>query len=87
MASGLPIISSIIGATPEMITHELEGFLVEPGDEAGLTAALIRLAKNPEERRRMGAAGQLRARAVFDRRHSGDRFLQSIAKFTTAGRS
>src|SRR5262245_29456929 len=74
MASGLPIISSIIGATPEMITHEVEGFLVEPGDRAGLTAALIRLAKNPDERRRMGEAGRRRAREAFDRKVSVNRF-------------
>jgi colanic acid/amylovoran biosynthesis glycosyltransferase len=86
MASGLPIITSIIGATPEMITHEVEGLLVEPGDEAGLTAALIRLAENPDERRRMGEAGQRRARAVFDRKNSANRFLQAITERTTAGR-
>jgi glycosyltransferase involved in cell wall biosynthesis len=85
MASGLPIVSSIIGATREMITHEVEGFLVEPGDEAGLTNALVRLAENPGERRRMGEAGQRRARAVFDRRHSVARFLQAITERTTAG--
>jgi glycosyltransferase involved in cell wall biosynthesis len=86
MASGLPIISSIIGATREMITHEVEGFLVEPGDEAGLTEALVRLANNPGERKRMGEAGQRRARGVFDRRHSVDRFLQAITDRTKAGR-
>ena len=37
-AIGLPVISSRIGATPEMITHEVEGLLIEPRDEAGLAA-------------------------------------------------
>jgi colanic acid/amylovoran biosynthesis glycosyltransferase len=86
MASGLPVISSIIGATTEMITHELEGFLVKPGDEAGLTTALIRLAENPDERRRMGEAGQRRARALFDRKSSVNRFIQLIIERTAAGR-
>jgi glycosyltransferase involved in cell wall biosynthesis len=86
MASGLPVISSIIGATPEMITHEVEGFLVEPGDEAGLTAALIRLAEDPDERKRMGEAGRQRAHEAFDRRNSAGRFLQAIAEHTSAGR-
>jgi colanic acid/amylovoran biosynthesis glycosyltransferase len=87
MASGLPVISSIIGATPEMITHGVEGFLVEPGDEAGLTAALVRLAENPDERRRMGEAGQSRAGTAFDRKNSASRFLQAITERTSAGRS
>jgi colanic acid/amylovoran biosynthesis glycosyltransferase len=86
MASGLPVISSIIGATPEMITDQSEGFLVEPGDEAGLTTALIRLAENPDERRRMGEAAQRRARAVFDRKNSVNRFIQLITERTFAGR-
>jgi glycosyltransferase involved in cell wall biosynthesis len=86
MASGLPVISSLIGATPEMITHESEGFLVKPGDEAGLTTALIRLIENPDERRRMGEAAQRRARAVFDRKISVNRFVQLIIERTTVGR-
>jgi len=86
MASGLPIISSFIGATPEMITHESEGFLIRPGDEAGLATALIRLAENPDERKRMGEAAQRRARTVFDRKSSVNRFIQLIIERTTAGR-
>ena len=50
MACGVPIISSRIGATAEMITDEVEGFLLEQKDVAGLTAAIIRLANNPDER-------------------------------------
>ena len=68
-----------------MITHESEGFLVEPGDEAGLTTALIRLAENPDERRRMGEAAQRRARGVFDRKNSVNRFVQSITERTAIG--
>jgi len=86
MASGLPVISSIIGATPVMLTHEVEGFLIEPGDEAGFAAALIHLAENPDERRRMGEAGRRRARTAFDRKNSASRFLQAITEHTSAGR-
>jgi colanic acid/amylovoran biosynthesis glycosyltransferase len=87
MASGLPIISSIIGATPEMISHEVEGFLIEKGDEAGLTAAVVCLAENPDERKRMGEAARRRARAIFDRKVSVKRFVEAITELTNAGRA
>ncbi|MFB0506003.1 MAG: glycosyltransferase family 4 protein [Thermodesulfobacteriota bacterium] len=36
MGFGLPIIASNVGAAPELITHGREGFLIHPGDSAGL---------------------------------------------------
>ncbi len=87
MASGLPVICSIIGATPEMIDHEVEGFLIEQGDEAGLTAALVRLAEDPDERGRMGAAARRRAREKFDRRVSTNRFIEEVRRSIPATKS
>jgi glycosyltransferase involved in cell wall biosynthesis len=46
---------------PYLATHEREGLLVTPGDMAGLTAALRRLADDAELRARLGAAAQQRA--------------------------
>lgn len=36
MAAGLPTISTRVGGAPEAIEHEVSGYLVPPGDEAGL---------------------------------------------------
>jgi colanic acid/amylovoran biosynthesis glycosyltransferase len=82
MASGLPVVSSRIGATPEMMTHGANGLLVTQGDEAALTDALVMLAEHPDERRRLGEAARLRARDVYDRRVSTTRLLENIRAFS-----
>ncbi len=58
MAHGRPIIASRVGGIPEMVSHEGNGLLVEPGDEAGLAAALDRLAQDHVFAQRLGDAGR-----------------------------
>jgi colanic acid/amylovoran biosynthesis glycosyltransferase len=66
MAAGLPVISSIIGATPEMIVSGVDGILVGQGDEGGLAAALVHLAHDLEARAAIGRAARLTAQRRFD---------------------
>ena len=40
MCSGMAIISTKVGGIPEMITHEKDGFLVNPKDVQALESAL-----------------------------------------------
>jgi glycosyltransferase involved in cell wall biosynthesis len=61
MAFGLPVVGWRAGNLPYLAAHEREGLLVEPGDTAGLSAALSRLAHSPELRARLGAAARQRA--------------------------
>ena len=82
MASGLPVVCSRIGATPEMITDGVNGLLVAQGDEAALTDALVMLAERPDERRRLGEAARLRACEKYDRRASTGRLLEVLRTFS-----
>jgi glycosyltransferase involved in cell wall biosynthesis len=77
MAAGLPVVSSIIGATPEMITNNEDGLLVEQQDQAGLAEALVRLSREPDLRRRLGTAARQTARARFDVRVTARRLAES----------
>ena len=61
MAYGLPVVGWRAGNLPYLADHEREGLLVQPGDLAGLTAALRRLADEPTLRERLGAAARQRA--------------------------
>jgi glycosyltransferase involved in cell wall biosynthesis len=60
MAHGRPIVASAVGGIPELVEDGVTGFLVEPGDVAGLRLALELLLSDPKLRRRMGLAGRER---------------------------
>jgi glycosyltransferase involved in cell wall biosynthesis len=62
-ASGLPIVASPYGgATPDLIDDERTGLVRDPRDRHALAAALVRLADDPELRRRLGDAARDEAR-------------------------
>jgi colanic acid/amylovoran biosynthesis glycosyltransferase len=66
MGAGLPVIASLIGATPEMITTGEDGFLVARGDEVALLDKIKLLACDVETRRRIGKAARRTACYRFD---------------------
>ncbi len=59
MARGLPVIASNVGGPAEMITHEGNGLLVEPGDEQALATAITRLVDNPDERNTLSRSARI----------------------------
>jgi glycosyltransferase involved in cell wall biosynthesis len=68
MSWGLPAVATAVGGVPEIITHELDGLLVAPGDIAALAAAIARLAGDASLRERLSSA----ARATIATRFSLD---------------
>jgi colanic acid/amylovoran biosynthesis glycosyltransferase len=66
MGAGLPVIASVIGATPEMITPGEDGFLVAQKDERSLFEAIWLLARDVDARRRIGLAARTTALRRFD---------------------
>ncbi len=66
MAAGLPVVTGRSGGVCETVVDGETGYLIEPGDVAAHAAALLRLGRDPELRRRMGTAGWRRAREMFD---------------------
>ncbi len=54
MQQGLPIVSTRVGAIPDMITDGVSGLLVPAGDVPALVAAMAMLVKNPDHARRLG---------------------------------
>ncbi|NGZ06422.1 MAG: glycosyltransferase family 4 protein [Magnetococcales bacterium] len=55
MACGLAIVSTPVGGIPEMITHDVSGLLVAPGDILALGQAMERLLANPTLCQQLGA--------------------------------
>lgn len=58
---GLPIVSTRVSGTDELIKNGVNGFLVEIGDEAGMALALKRLMQNEELVKQIGEANKRQA--------------------------
>jgi glycosyltransferase involved in cell wall biosynthesis len=65
MALARPVVGTDVGGTRDLIVDGETGHLVQPGDRAGVTRALLALAADEKLARKMGAAGQRRQRERF----------------------
>jgi phosphatidylinositol alpha-1,6-mannosyltransferase len=53
---GLPVVAFADGGVPEVVAHEVSGYLVQPFDLGGFTRAIARLTDDSGIRRQMGKA-------------------------------
>jgi glycosyltransferase involved in cell wall biosynthesis len=72
-AAAVPVIVSDRGALPELIRDGREGVVVPPSDPQALTAAILRLCRDPELARSLGAAGHRRVHESFTWRAQAER--------------
>ncbi len=77
MASGTPVIATTVGGIKEMITHQVNGWLIPYGNEQLLKEALIALRRKPEMRRMFAESGR---EVVVSRLHA-DRFINELEAF------
>jgi glycosyltransferase involved in cell wall biosynthesis len=78
MAFGLPVVGWRAGNLPYLAQDEREGLLLQPGDVAALSQALLRLALDPDVQARLGAAAKRRALARPTWEASAARFFAAI---------
>jgi len=60
LAAGRPVVATRVGGVPDVVQEGRDGFLVDPGATDDLAERLTRLARDPDLRERMGAAGRER---------------------------
>jgi glycosyltransferase involved in cell wall biosynthesis len=58
MAWGLPVIVSPVGGIPELVQQGQQGFLVEAGNVAAITQAMLTLLTHDQQRLRLGQAAR-----------------------------
>ena len=75
MLAGRPVVSFDIDGAREVV-NEQTGILLPPCDTAGLKVAIETLAASPALREKLGAAGRLRCRTMFDH----NRMVEQIEK-------
>lgn len=77
MACGVPVICTRIGATQEMMTDGVEGFLVPQHDPGAIADSLARMAEDESLRQAMARAAHQRS-GVFDCRLVAERVLSHL---------
>lgn len=87
MATGLPQIGSRVSAVPEVVDEGRTGLLVPPADCDALSAAMRRLASDPEHRERLAAAGRKRVAELFAIDRMVDETLGVYLELVGAGKS
>ena len=79
MAAGLPVVGWRAANLPHLAEDGREGLLATPGDVAGLSHALRRLAEDEDLRRRLAASGWAEGRHPADLGAVGGLVLQGAA--------
>ena len=74
MAASVPVCAFGIRGAADVVTHEREGLLVEPGDTEAFAAGLARLLGDVQLRHRLGEA----ARSLVRSTYSFDRMVDSL---------
>ena len=76
MAARLPVVTTPVGGTVDIVADGVNGLLVPVQNPAALAEALVRVARDPGLAQRLGDAG----RKVVERRFSLDRVLRQYAR-------
>jgi glycosyltransferase involved in cell wall biosynthesis len=65
MATGLPVVATDVGGTPELVVPRETGTLVAPSDPVGLAAVIGAYLGEAERMSRHGVAGRRRVESRF----------------------
>jgi glycosyltransferase involved in cell wall biosynthesis len=76
MALRRPVIATAVGGIPEIIKHDVTGYLHQHGNSKELARAIISLIDNPEEAKRIGLAGY----ELVRNNYSPHKYIMEIAK-------
>jgi glycosyltransferase involved in cell wall biosynthesis len=76
MAMEKPVVGTAVGGIPDLIEQGLNGYLVSPGSEKELAAAVLKILNDNGLALKMGQAGRMKMTDRF----SAESMVQSIEK-------
>ncbi|MBL4701444.1 MAG: glycosyltransferase, partial [Phycisphaeraceae bacterium] len=79
---GLPVLSTQHSGIPEMVQHDVSGYLVPERDVDALAAYLLKLMGNPQSWQALGQAGSDFARCEFDVNSLNDQLIEIYQTIT-----
>jgi glycosyltransferase involved in cell wall biosynthesis len=74
MAMELAVVSTNVGAIPEIVDNRVNGILVESGNYCALADTIETLARDPALRRQLGQAAGEKIAQQFDIRRNAEQF-------------
>jgi glycosyltransferase involved in cell wall biosynthesis len=77
MAHGKPVVATRVGGIPELISDDVNGYLVGRGDARAMSDRILRLLSDPDLRERLGASGREVVASKFDLRQNVAQLIAS----------
>ncbi len=74
MATGLPVVTTPVGAIPELVAHNESGFIVQPENPASLAEGIAAVLADASLAKRLGEAG----RTIVEKKHTKAAMLDAM---------
>ena len=85
-ASGLPVVATRHAGIKDVVVSDQTGILVDEYDVQGMADAMLKLVRDPEMARRLGAAARVRIAAEFDQEQCLRRLEEILGEAAGSGR-
>jgi glycosyltransferase involved in cell wall biosynthesis len=83
-ASGIPVVATAVGGTPEVVQDRENGYLTPPGDAKALAERILDALSSDENLREMGMHGRQRVLEQFSFEVQAQRYLQLLSELTSS---
>jgi L-malate glycosyltransferase len=85
MASGVPIVATDVGGTPEILRRDVDGVLTPRSDASAMAAAVARFLESPDEAAEMARRAAARVRTTYRLDETIDRYLSMYRTLAGGG--
>ena len=83
MACEIPVIAPNVGGIPEVVDHDINGFIYELGDKKSLFSYMLQLLENNDMIKRMGSKGREKVIREFEASKIADQYINWFEKILT----